>query len=115
MYINLLSNLSVITKPVALSGPKLVTLIVYKTNAPFKTEPETLDVLTTLRFTVGTTVRLVVLSGVLLLLPVLFSLTPVTFATFTILPVPFKRTRISKTILSPLAKLPILQTPVPGT
>ncbi|KZX15163.1 hypothetical protein MBCUR_03100 [Methanobrevibacter curvatus] len=112
MYINLVSNLSVITKPVALSGPKLVTLIVYKTSTPFKTLPLTLEVLTTLMFTVGTTVILVVLSGVLLLLPVLFSVTLVRLATFTILPVPFKRTRISKTILSPLAKVLISQTPV---
>ncbi|KZX15162.1 hypothetical protein MBCUR_03090 [Methanobrevibacter curvatus] len=112
MYINLLSNLSVITKPVAPSGPKLVTLIVYKTNAPFKTDPDTLDDLTILIFTVGTTVILVSLSILLLLLPVLFSVTSVRLATFTILPIPFKRTRISKTILSPLAKLPIFQTPV---
>ncbi|KZX14415.1 hypothetical protein MBCUR_04960 [Methanobrevibacter curvatus] len=112
MYINLLSKASVITKPVALSGPKLVTLIVYKTSMPFKTDPDTLDDLTTLRFTVVTTVILVSLSGLLLLLPVLFSVTLVTLAIFTILPVPFKRTRISKTILSPLAKLPIFQTPV---
>ncbi|KZX15334.1 hypothetical protein MBCUR_02700 [Methanobrevibacter curvatus] len=115
MYINLLSKTSVITKPVALSGPKLVTLIVYKTNIPFKTDPDTLEDLTTLIFTVGTTVILVVLSGVLLLFPVLFSVTLVTFAIFTILPVPFKRTRISKTILSPLAKVLISQTPVLAT
>ncbi|KZX15151.1 hypothetical protein MBCUR_03120 [Methanobrevibacter curvatus] len=57
MYINLLSNLSVITKPVALSGPKLVTLIVYKTSMPFKTDPLTLDFLLILKFTVGVTVR----------------------------------------------------------
>ncbi|KZX15161.1 hypothetical protein MBCUR_03080 [Methanobrevibacter curvatus] len=100
------------SKPVAPSGPKLVTLIVYKTNTPFKTDPDTLDVFTTLIFTVGTTVRLVVLSGVLLLSPVLFSLTPVTLPTFTTLPIQFKRTRISKTILSPLAKTPIYHTPV---
>ncbi|KZX15320.1 hypothetical protein MBCUR_02710 [Methanobrevibacter curvatus] len=112
MYINLLSKTSVITKPVALSGPKLVTLIEYKTNIPFKTLPLTLEDLTTLIFTVGTTVMLVELSGVLLLLPVLFSLTLVTFAIFTILPVPLSFTTMSKTILSPLAKVSIFQTPV---
>ncbi|KZX15321.1 hypothetical protein MBCUR_02720 [Methanobrevibacter curvatus] len=106
MYINLLSKTSVITKPVALSGPKLVTLIEYKTSMPFKTEPLTLELLTMLRFTVGVTVRYSeeVLPNQS---PVLFSLRENTSASLYISPVPFNITTISKVIVSPLAKVPI--------
>ncbi|KZX10603.1 hypothetical protein MBCUR_17300 [Methanobrevibacter curvatus] len=104
--INLVSKTSVIFTLVAVSGPKLVTLIVYSTKAPFKTTPDTLTVLTTVKLIAG---RTLIVSMLLILSPMLEIFVLLMVTLFSMYPVPMAFTIKEIIYDSPGAKLVIVQ------